>query len=238
MQGVVDEVLEHPVQPLAVRHDLHRRLRQVHPENQAALPDGVVQVRQGLPQELGEVQPLRMDRQLASGSLADLKHVLDHGRQAVGLLVDDAGVVRRCALQGLLPQQLRVGEDGGQGRFQVVGHIGDQLHLHPLTAGPLLQRAVQPRLDVVQGLRRLAQGRVSGQIQRRGQVPGADGLHLVGQEADVVCQGAVPPAPQNMEQSKQRQFGNDGKQHESSIVVEAGRPYSGEKDDQQKCQRA
>ena len=134
-----------------------------------------------------------MDRQLAGGGLADLEHVLDHHRQPVCLLVDDPGVVRRRALQGLLPQQLRVGEHGGQGRLQVVGHVGDQLHLHPLAAGLLRQGPVEARLDVVQLLRRLVQVRVRRQVQGRLQVPVPDGRHLVRQQADVPGQGGVFP---------------------------------------------
>ena len=60
-------------------------------------------------------------------------------------------------LQGLLPQQFRIGEHRGQGRFQVVGHVGDQLYLHPFAAGLLCQGPVQARLDVVQLLRGLMQ---------------------------------------------------------------------------------
>ena len=74
-----------------------------------------------------------------------------------------------------------------------MGHIGDQLHLHPLAAGLLRQGPVEARLDVVQLLRRLAQVCVCRQVQRRLQIPVPDGRHLVRQQADVPGQGSVFP---------------------------------------------
>ena len=60
-----------------------------------------------------------------------------------------------------------------RGGLQVMGHIGDQLHLHPLAAGALLHGGLEPLLDVVQVIRRLGQVVVPGQFQGRASSPPA-----------------------------------------------------------------
>ena len=134
-----------------------------------------------------------MDGELVRRRLADVKHVLHHGFQPLGLLVDDLCVVRRRRGQVLLPEELRVGEDGGQGGFQVVGDVAHQLHLHPFAAGLLGQGGPHPGLDVVEALRRPAQVRVLREDQGPLQVPGPDGLHLVRQGGDITGQPPAPP---------------------------------------------
>ncbi|CAN3974549.1 hypothetical protein GOGPGP_GOGPGP_09575, partial [Dysosmobacter welbionis] len=102
---------------------------------------------------------------------------------------------------------------GGQGCFQVVGHVGDQLYLHPLTAGLLCQGPVQARLDVVQLLRGLMQVRVCRQVHGRLQIPVPDGRHLIRQQADVPDQGPVPPDPEDFQDRHQRKGGNKNADH-------------------------
>ena len=92
-------------------------------------------------------------------SALTLRYVVEGGLSfgyTMGRFPIPLGNAIRCGpLQGLLPQQFRIGEHRGQGCFQVVGHVGDQLYLHPFAAGLLCQGPVQARLDVVQLLRRL-----------------------------------------------------------------------------------
>ena len=66
-----------------------------------------------------------------------------------------------------------------------MGHVGDQLHLHPLAAGLLLQGALEALLDVVQVVGGLGEVTALLQGEEVLQIPGADGGNLVGERADV-----------------------------------------------------
>ena len=93
-----------------------------------------------------------------------------------------------------LLQQLGITDDRGEGGLQVMGHIGDQLHLHPLAAGALLHGGLEPLLNVVQVIRRLGQVVVPGQFQGAGQLPRPDGGNLTGERPQ------IPPQPALAEQ--------------------------------------
>ena len=66
-----------------------------------------------------------------------------------------------------------------------MGHVGHQLHLHPLAAGLLLHRRFHPLLDVMELLHGLAQVAVLGQGEGGCQVALPDGCDVVGQCAQV-----------------------------------------------------
>ena len=53
----------------------------------------------------------------------------------------------------LLLEQLGIADDGGEGGFEIVGDVCDQLHLHPLAAHPLVQGGAQARFHVGELLR-------------------------------------------------------------------------------------
>lgn len=96
-----------------------------------------------------------------------------------------------------------------------MGHVGDQLYLHPFAAGLLCQGPVQARLNVVQLLRGLMQVCVRRQVQGRFQIPVPDGRHLVRQQADIPDQGPVPPDPEDFQDPYQRKGGKQKRRSQS-----------------------
>ena len=64
----------------------------------------------------------------AAAGLAHLKQVFDEHLQTHGFLVQDLYIGPALFLRHiLLLQQVHIGDDGCQGRLQVMGHICDQL---------------------------------------------------------------------------------------------------------------
>ena len=133
LEGVADQVLEHPVQPVAVGGDPDRGLRQTGPQGKAALLDGLTHVRKGLAKQLCKINRLYIYAQVARSGLAHLEHVPHHDLEPLGLVGEDTNVVLHMVGQALLLlEQLGIADDGGEGGFEIVGDVCDQLHLHPL----------------------------------------------------------------------------------------------------------
>ena len=106
--------------------------------------------RQGLPQGQG----LPLHGILAHVHLGELEEPVHHGLH-VRLLGPDGPeipLLGRLVLGDALQQRLRIGPDGGQGAFQVVGHPSDELLLPLLLGLPLLQGRLQPGSHLVHGV--------------------------------------------------------------------------------------
>ncbi len=103
-QRVGNEVLEHPVEPLAVAHDINRRVGHIHPEGQTRLLYLLLHVGQCLFQEPDKINPLQIKHHVPACCLAELKKVLDKSFEPVGLLRKDLDVfpyiVRKTFLFG------------------------------------------------------------------------------------------------------------------------------------------
>ena len=177
-QRVGVKVLEHPVQPVAVRAD-PGLLGQMSHKGEGTGFNGLVHVRQGLADQLGQIQRAGLQGQLAAGGLAHLEYIPHHGFQPVGLHLQNLGVVRRGLLKRFLAEKTRIIDDAGQRRFQIVGHIGDQLQLEPLGPHLLLHPGLDALLQRVQVLRRHGAEGGLGQGQRGGVLPGTQGCNLV-----------------------------------------------------------
>lgn len=105
--------------------------------------------------DLGEqhvhVRGLQIHIQGAGGGLGRLHQVLGELFQPVALAVQHSDVLP--GLRGgdvLLFQQVHIVDDGGQGRLDVVGHVGDQLGLEVLGLHMLLHRLLQAGLHIVE----------------------------------------------------------------------------------------
>ena len=179
-QSVGVKILEHPVQPVAVRED-PGLFGQLGHEGEGAGFNGLIHVRQSLADQLGKIQRAGLQRQLAAGGLAHLEYIPHHGFQPVGLHLQNLGVVRRGLLQRLLTEKPCIIDDTGQGRFQIVGHVGDQLQLEPLGAHLLFHPGLDALLQRVQVCRWYRAERVFGQCQRGSVLPGAQGGQLIRQ---------------------------------------------------------
>ena len=149
--AVANQVLEHPVQPLAVGVDQHGRVGDVHPPGQGGLPQILLHLAEGLLQQLADVQVLQIQGDVPRGRLGHLEHVLDNVVQPVGLLGDGLDVVHHVGRQVRLSfQQLHIADDGGQRRLDVVGHVGDKLHLGAVGLNALLHRLLDAGANHVQ----------------------------------------------------------------------------------------
>ena len=67
-----------------------------------------------------------------AGDLRQLKEGVHQFLHIPGLLGKPVQLLPACGGQGLGPQQLAVPQNGGQGRAEVVGYVGDQVHPEPL----------------------------------------------------------------------------------------------------------
>ena len=149
-QCVLQKILEHPIKSLPVRRHRYRLLGNQRPYHKRALTNPVIHIRQRLPQELSHIQHLHLDRQLARGGLADLKHILHDAAQPLRLFPQNLDILFHMLGQlFLLPQQLRIADDGGERRLDVVGHVGHQFHLHPLALHLLCKRRLHALLYLV-----------------------------------------------------------------------------------------
>ena len=85
------------------------------------------------------------------GGFGGLHQVLGELFQPGGLAVQNLQVFPGLVVgHRLLFQQVHIADDGGQGGFDVVGDVGDELGLHPLRLHLLLHRVLDALADVVQ----------------------------------------------------------------------------------------
>ena len=109
-----------------------------------------------------------------------------------------------------------------------MGYVGDQFHLHPLTAGLLLKSRLHACLDVVEGLRHILEIRILRKFQGLGQVPRPDRLHLIRQKAEIPGQAAVPAeeADRTPNRRKQREH-RQRPEKPGRRTGDEGAPYQG-----------
>ena len=83
---------------------------------------------------------------MAEVEAGDLKEFVDELLQTLRLVQGDAGVAgaQLRGELGLVTEQCQIADDAGEGGLQVVGHVGDQLYLHPFAAGLLCQGRCRP----------------------------------------------------------------------------------------------
>ena len=116
----------------------------------------------------------------------------------------------------LLPQQGGVAHHRGEGGLQVVGDVGDELHLHPLALHLLGHGGAQALLDPIEVNRGLGQVGALGQLQGLGRRPGAEGGELAG-EGDQVPEEDPGPVQQPGQ-------GEEEQQHRHQRPQQCGRP--------------
>ena len=150
---IAQKVVQHPPQQTSVGHGLQVALVGVYDDLQlpggellAVVPDGLVD--DLVDQDGGEV-----DGHVAGGRLAGLHQILRQLLQPPGLPVQHRQILLGLLRQLLLLQQVHIVDDGGEGRFDVVGDVGDELSLQPLGPHPLLHRPVEALADGVEVLR-------------------------------------------------------------------------------------
>ena len=86
---------------------------------------------------------------IAGGCLTGLHQVLGQLLQPVGLTVQHCQIFLGGRRKILLFQQVHIVDNAGKGRFNVVGDIGDELCLQPLTLQPLLHGLIHTNADGV-----------------------------------------------------------------------------------------
>ena len=115
------------------------------------MAQGLLHFPKGLLQQLANVQILQVQADVARGGLGDLEHVLDNVVQPVRLAGDGVDVVHHMGRQvRLFFQQLHIADNGGQGRLDIVGHVGNQLHLGAVGLYALLHGFLNAGADHVQ----------------------------------------------------------------------------------------
>ena len=173
-QGVCQQVLIDPVQLAALRPDDAAIQVGLQPDVPAGSLNGILHICQYLSQAHDRIQP-GAAHILPAGRLGKIKYILYHPAQSLGFSFQHMHIVHGLGRQLLLGQQVNVADEGGQRRFQVVGHIGDQVDLGAFRLylpGNGVPGAV---LDLIQ-FPELC--RYAGILRRggRGEIPLADGV--------------------------------------------------------------
>ncbi len=163
LEHVGEEILHDPPQQAAVRQGVDLLLRGGLSELEAGFRDAVGQLPQPLGKQLRHVQPLQDIGQVAAGGLGRFEEILGEAPEPLGFLVQHLHVVGRVLGADPLPlQQVHIGDDGGQGGFQVMGDVGHQLGLEPFRPHLVLQGDLQALGQGVDVLRQGVQQGLSG----------------------------------------------------------------------------
>lgn len=87
---------------------------------------------------------------LPLAALADVENILDHIFQAEGFFVQNFDVILYMVGKRLLLfQQIYVADNRGKRRLNVMGNVGDELHLHALALYTFLHSGVYAVLNIV-----------------------------------------------------------------------------------------
>ena len=149
--AVAQQIVQHPPQSPAVRHHPHRVVGQGAHHCQPCGLEPFLVLAQGLICDFSQVQPGQLHRQHAGGRLGGLHQVLGKLFQAVTLALQHVDILLHPLVgHGLLFQQVHIVDDGGEGGFQVVGDVGDELGFEVLAAHPLRHRLGDGLAQVVQ----------------------------------------------------------------------------------------
>ena len=145
------QVVKDSIGFLTVQGENDPFFRETEPEIQAGSTDSVLLFQIRLPEQIADIHVNNMKSNRPAARLTDFKQVLDQNLQTVGLLLQNREIFRLLfrGNTGLL-QQIDIGDDGRQRRFQVVGDIGDQFGFHPLASDFFLHSALKIRLDPAQ----------------------------------------------------------------------------------------
>ena len=166
------QIVHDPAEQLAVgqHHGLPRR-RLGH-QRQMAVRQPILILAGDLAEQHTHIRGLQIHRQRAGGRLGRLHQILCQLFQPLALPVQHGDILPGGGGGDvLLFQQIHVVDDGCQRRFDVVGHVGDQLGFHPFGAHLLLHGAFHAALQPVHGLPVPPEGAEQPLgVHRRGQV--------------------------------------------------------------------
>ena len=111
--------------------------------------------------------------QIPAGSLAGFDQIFDQLLQPIGFFMEHFHISTGCFIfQLLIFQQIYIGNDRSQRRFQVMGYIRDQLRFHSFPFYSMVNRFFQPHLNIRNVFRKIQERRRNFiQIQWIGEIP-------------------------------------------------------------------